>query len=252
MLNQNVNINQFIQQESRTAKWRTCHELWPLMTFDLCKMHKHYATNKTNVSPVIYLFHSYIHHSGRKIAFFGKKPNFCTNYGPWWPLTFVKSYNYIHFWKAHITYYHCAKFQVSVFNSVREKCNNKVLGPFFELIMSPYDLWPLREVIKLSIFGKPSLHTTSVATFKFMCSIVSEKSATLKFLGLFWIMSPYDLWPLRDVIKLCIFEKPSSHTTIIPSFKILWLIVSEKSSMLKLDLHADADAGRIPTQCINT
>ena len=63
------------------------------------------------------------------------------------------------------------------------------------MIIAPYDLWPLWEVIKLSIFGKPSSHTTTLASFKFLCSIVSEKSATLKFLGLF-CTNYGPLWPL--------------------------------------------------------
>ena len=143
----------------------------------------------------------------------------------------MKGHQYTHFWKAHITNYSCAKFQVSVINSVWEKCNVNVFGPF------PNDyvpLWPLREDIELSIFGKPSSHTTSLASFKFLCSIVSGKSATLTFWGVFpKIIAPYDPWPLQEVIKLCIFGKPSPHTTIRPSFKILWLTVSEKSPTLK-------------------
>ena len=130
------------KQESRMAKWRTCHELWPLMTFDLRKICKHYATNKTNVSPIC--MPSFIHTFtivAEKSAFFNEIPNFFfTTYGPWWPLTFVKGNQYIHFWKAPITYYHCAKFQVSVFNSVWEKYNVKVLGPFST---NYCPLWPL-------------------------------------------------------------------------------------------------------------
>ena len=44
-------------------------------------------------------------------------------------------------------------------------------------------------------------------------------------------MAPNDLWPSWKVINLYIFGKPS-HTTTVPSFKFLWPIVSEKSTML--------------------
>ena len=138
----------------------------------------------TNVSPIC--MPCFIHTFTivpEKSAFFDKIPNFFTSYGPWWPLTCVKGNQYVHFWKAPITYYHCAKFQVSVFNCAWEKCNVNVLGPFFPLIIAPYGFWPLREVIKLSIFRKPTSHTTTVVSFKFLCSIVSEKNATLKYLS---------------------------------------------------------------------
>ena len=119
------------------SEWWTCHDLWPLMTFDLSKISKHHAANKTNVSYMhIHTFTT----AAEKIAFFNKNPNFRINYGPWRLLTFVKDKQYIHFWKVHIPYYNCAKFQVSVVNSVWEKCNVKVLGLF------PNDycpLWPL-------------------------------------------------------------------------------------------------------------
>ena len=74
-----------------------------------------------------------------KSAFFGKNPNFCTNYGPLMSFDLCeRSSIYIHFWTAHITYYHSAKFQVSVINSVWEKSN--VNG----LFCNDYcPLWPL-------------------------------------------------------------------------------------------------------------
>ena len=53
------------------------------MTFDLSKMSKHYAANKTNVSPMC--MPSFIHTFtivAEEIAFFDKNPNFRTNYGP--------------------------------------------------------------------------------------------------------------------------------------------------------------------------
>ena len=130
---------------------------------------------------------------------------FSTNYCPLRPLTFARDNQTEHFWKALITYHHCGKFQVSVFNSDWEKCNVKVFDLF------SHQLWP---------------HMTS------------------------------DL--CKRVIKLCIFGKPSWHTTIMSSFKILWSIVSEKFNVKVLDLYADADTnadaddGRIPTQCVST
>ena len=101
------------------------------MTFDLCQMRKHYATNKTNVSPMC--LPSFIHMLttvDENSAFFGKIPNFFHKLCPLMTFDLVKGNQYIHFWKAPITYYHCAKFQVSVINSVSEKGNVKVLGPF--------------------------------------------------------------------------------------------------------------------------
>ena len=111
------------------------------MTFDLSKLRKHYATNKTNVSPIcmpgfIHTFTIVV----EKKSVFRQNPNFCTNYGPWWPLTFVKGNQYIHFWKAHITYYHCAKFHVSVISSVWEKCNVKFFWPFLTNLRSKMSL----------------------------------------------------------------------------------------------------------------
>ena len=128
------------KQESWTAKWRTCYELWPLMTFDFCKMRKHYATNKTNVSPIC--MPSFIHTS-----------------------TIV----------------------------AEKKCFSAKIHNF-KTIMAPDDFWPSWKVINTYIFGKPPPHTTPVPSFKFLCSIVSEKSAKLQFLGLFSHYCP--LWPL--------------------------------------------------------
>ena len=107
------------------------------MTFDLCKMHKHYAANKTNVSPVYACPVSFIHSQlvAENNCFSAKIPVFWMNYGPWWPLTFAKGNQYIHFWKAPITYYHCAKFQDSVINSAWEKRNVNVFGPFFQWLL---------------------------------------------------------------------------------------------------------------------
>ena len=85
------------------------------MTFDLSKMSKHYATNKTNVSMCMPSFiHTYTI-VAEKIEFFDKKSEFSHKL---WPLMISDLHQYIHFWKAHITYYNCTKFQVSVINSV--------------------------------------------------------------------------------------------------------------------------------------
>ena len=159
------------------------------------------------------------------LTFWGLFPN---HYCPLWPLTFARKVINIYIFgkpTSHTTTVPSFEFLWSI---VSEK---RAMLTFSATITAPYDLWPLREVIKLSIFGKPSSHTTSLASFKFLCSIVTEKSATLTLFAT--IIAPYDPWPLREVIKLCIFGKPSRHTTTRPRFKILWLIVSEKSPTLK-------------------
>ena len=90
------------------------------------------------------------------------------------------------------------------------------------------------KVINICIFGKPTSHTPTVPSFKFLWTVVSEKIATLMFLDIFpTIIAPYDLWPLREDIKLSIFGKPLSHTTSMASLKFLCLTVSEKKAMFK-------------------
>ena len=131
-----------------------------------------------------------------------------------------------------------------------EKCNDSVLRPFSPKIIAPYDLWPLREVIKLSIFGKPSLHTTTVASLKFLCSIVSEKSAMLKFFCLF-CTNYGPLWPLSLArgnqtmhfwkALITYYHHAKFQDSVINS---LW----EKFNVKVLDLYANAR--QIPLQCL--
>ena len=100
---------------------------------------------------------------------------FSTDYCPLRPLTFARDKQTEHFWKALITYHHCGKFQVSVFNSDWEECNVWVFDLF------SHQLWPhmtsdlCKRVIKLCIVGKPLWHTTIMSSFKILWSIDSEK-----------------------------------------------------------------------------
>ena len=101
--------------------------------------------------------------------------------------------------------------------------------------MAPDDLWPSWKIINIYIFGKSPSHTTPVPSFKFLSSVVSEKSAMLQFVGLFspLTIAPYDLWPLQEVIKLSIFRKPSLHITTEVSFKFLCSTEPEKNAMFQ-------------------
>ena len=65
----------------------------------------------------------------------------------------------------------------------------------FAWIMAPDDLWPLQKVIIVYIFETSFSHTTTVASFKFLCPIVSEKSAMFNLLGRF-CTNYGPLWPL--------------------------------------------------------
>ena len=199
------------------------------MTFDLSKMCNHCAANKTNVSSICMpsFIHTFtivaekncvflvkipifaqimapgdlwpswkilnIYISGKPTSHITSVPSFKflwsrvsekntmltfwglfhSDYCPLWPLTFVRGNQTEHIRKALIAYYHPGKFQVSVFNSVWEKCNVKVFGP---CCTNYGPLWPLTfvTVTKLCIFGKPSLHTTIMPSFKILWLIVSE------------------------------------------------------------------------------
>ena len=162
------------KQESRTAKWWTCHKLWPLMTFDLRKMRRHYATNKPNVSPIC--MPSFIHTItivAEKKCVFRRNSQF---FHKLWPLmTFDLCLIRKHYAtnKTHVSPA-CLPSFIHTFTIVAEKrctfCKNR---SFFAQTMAPDHLWPLWEVIKLCIFGKLISHTITGPSYKFLCSIVS-------------------------------------------------------------------------------
>ena len=124
----------------------------------------------------------------------------------------------------------------------------------FAQIMAPDDLWPSGKVINVYILEKPSSHTTVVPSFKFLCLTVSEKSVTLTFLGVF--PNNYcPLWPLTFArgnqtmqALTAYYHQAKFQDSVINS---LW----EKPNVnVLVHAHADtdADAGRIPMQCIST
>ena len=148
---------------------------------------------------------------------------------------------------------------VPSFKCLWSKCQS--FGAFFPALIVPYDLWASWKLIRLSIFGKPSLHSTTVARFKFLCSLLSEKNATLIFFGALFGNNYDPWWPLTFArghqsmhfwkALITYYHHTKFQDSMINS-------LCEKINVNVLYLHADAnadtdaDAGRMPTQCIST
>ena len=97
----------------------------------------------------------------------------------------------MHFKKAFITYYHCAKIQVSVFNSLWEEGNGKVFGPSFALIMAPYDLWPCKKKSNWAFLKSP-YHMLPLCKLSSFCVQWCLRKVQSKSFGAFLHL----LWPL--------------------------------------------------------
>ena len=102
---------------------RAPDDLWPLLDPQtLCNKQDQCVSCKQ------VQFHSYIHNSGRKklLLMQNSKFYFIFFYKLWPLMTSDLCKRYcLPFWKAFITYYHKAKFQSSVINSLRENFNVK-------------------------------------------------------------------------------------------------------------------------------
>ena len=142
-------------------------------------------------------FHSYILHSCRKSIFY-------TIYGTWRLLTFVKGNQYMHFGKALIIYYLCAKFEVSVLSSLWEKLVWVCMLTTFCL---PCHLWLPTKMHKYyalnmtnasSIIRKPnSVHTVTIVAWK-KCTFCNKNARQIndELAQRYW-------WLFLDLQTLC-------------------------------------------------
>ena len=102
---------------------------------------------------------------------------------------------------------------------------------YFQDFPSPFWPWPWVKVTQTDMDWKALLLSTFVPSFMTVLFIVSEKMSMFEFFKIFH--QPLWPWPWVKVTQSGMFWRVLPQSTIVPSFKTVLFIVSEKMSMFQ-------------------